>query len=694
LQTADDEGGPAHWDPLPSNQWSHLALTYDGSNATLYVNGTEVGQEPLTGQLNDDGGDLHIGGHAFFSEYFEGRIDEVRIYNIVQTGAQIQTDMNTPIGAAPVGVVAQQRRMDATADPAPTIDKLTIEGARTMDGITVASTLTPGLTTWLSTGRDGEAKVEVELAGTPAKSFKAGRVITDKRLLWSGKVTAKPGDSRVTLQVPKGKLQSGEKVRWRARVADSDTGGWTLWQNLTIQQPQSAQPPAKEKASDGPLPSRDPGTKQKATPTSASTASLAETMGPLTGTQAVQAAVKPFNYDRIDKQGDCQLSRQESLAKWRWIKNSFNVCFTGRIGETFTVNGISTGKAWSARFSIVVHTYVGHAAGTANPTAARGEAGIHSRQMKAWIKIDEFYPNGFEDAAGRPVKIGLQNDGGCFADKKIIAEDIGDWIRGADRLITLTSPEAWFPAPDRKGFCGIRPAVSYPETDDLTKQFAWLSPDRVEFRCDSSPRILNHTGGCVVWSSRPVWHLDGNLPATPDPRTGKMTGVNQTAAHIWKALYDPDDTVPLAPDGKRIPGRYNANDPGCASVYTGCLTRAEGDRKDPNTVPGKNDEARKKVCKLAPVPSGLGIDSCDEYPFASTHEGAASAGYNISVAIVECRDNTTAGAFLNGWYDRQRILEKDPFWVDVTKKGDEVPDHVPPPDIAQVDTSGFGESCN
>ncbi|MEW1839524.1 NucA/NucB deoxyribonuclease domain-containing protein [Nonomuraea angiospora] len=79
------------------------------------------------------------------------------------------------------------------------------------------------------------------------------------------------------------------------------------------------------------------------------------------------------------------------------------------------------------------------------------------------------------------------------------------------------------------------------------------------------------------------------------------------------------------------------------------------------------------------MPSGLQKTSCDEYPFASTHEGAAFAGYNISVAIVECKYNNAAGALLNGWYDRHRILEKDPFWVDATKKGDTPPENVPPP---------------
>ena len=41
----------------------------------------QIGQEPLTGELVDDGGDLRIGGNSLWSEYFNGLIDEVRIYN-------------------------------------------------------------------------------------------------------------------------------------------------------------------------------------------------------------------------------------------------------------------------------------------------------------------------------------------------------------------------------------------------------------------------------------------------------------------------------------------------------------------------------------------------------------------------------------------------------------------------------------
>jgi hypothetical protein len=414
-------------------------------------------------------------------------------------------------------------------------------------------------------------------------------------------------------------------------------------------------------------------------------------MSPLASTQGVQAASETFPYERIDGQDPCQLSRDQSEATWRWIKNSFNVCFTGVIGETYTKNDVPTGKAWSARVSIVIHTYVGHKKDASNPDAARGEAGIHSRQMKAWIKVDQFYPNGFPEAAGRPVQIRLSHDGGCFADKNFITEDIGNWIRGADRLITLTSPKDWFPAPNHMGYCGVQPSVFYPETDDFNKQYGWLSPDRVEFRCDSSSNIKLYTGGCIVWSSRPVWHLDGNRPPKLDAESGRMIGVDQTAKHIWTALYEWEDTVPASDRDKKIPGRYSKNDPGCISTFTRCLTRAEGNRKDPQTVPGQNEAARLKICKLAPVPNGLFWPSCDEYPFASTHQGAAFAGYDISVKIVECKDNTTAGGLLNSWYDRHRVLDGDPFWVDATKKGDTPPEHVPPPDLKEVDTTGFGE---
>jgi len=41
---------------------------------------------------------LQIGGDNFWGQFFAGMIDEVRVYNIALSQAQIQSDMNTPIG--------------------------------------------------------------------------------------------------------------------------------------------------------------------------------------------------------------------------------------------------------------------------------------------------------------------------------------------------------------------------------------------------------------------------------------------------------------------------------------------------------------------------------------------------------------------------------------------------------------------
>jgi hypothetical protein len=79
------------------NTWTHLASTYDGAMLRLYVNGVEVGNRALPGSILPSDGPLRIGGNSIWGEYFQGRIDEVRIYNRALSTAEIQEDMNTPL---------------------------------------------------------------------------------------------------------------------------------------------------------------------------------------------------------------------------------------------------------------------------------------------------------------------------------------------------------------------------------------------------------------------------------------------------------------------------------------------------------------------------------------------------------------------------------------------------------------------
>ena len=84
---------------LPTNTWSHLAGTYDGTTLRLYVNGVQVASAAYSGTIGTSSGPLRIGGNSLWGEYFQGAIDEVRIYNRALTALEIQTDMNLPVGA-------------------------------------------------------------------------------------------------------------------------------------------------------------------------------------------------------------------------------------------------------------------------------------------------------------------------------------------------------------------------------------------------------------------------------------------------------------------------------------------------------------------------------------------------------------------------------------------------------------------
>jgi PKD repeat protein len=86
--------------PLPLNQWSHLATTYDGQYQRLYVNGIEAAKRAQSGTIKTSAGALKIGGNSIWGEWFSGVIDEVRIYNKALAASEIQGDMNKSVASA------------------------------------------------------------------------------------------------------------------------------------------------------------------------------------------------------------------------------------------------------------------------------------------------------------------------------------------------------------------------------------------------------------------------------------------------------------------------------------------------------------------------------------------------------------------------------------------------------------------
>nr|MCS5652475.1 LamG domain-containing protein [Candidatus Neomarinimicrobiota bacterium] len=96
----------------PTAQWTHLAGTYDGSKAKLYRNGILMDEQNMTGNIEwDNVADLYIGyfNSSSSNKYFDGQIDEVRLWNTVRTGLQIKGNKSITLQGNETGLVGYWR---------------------------------------------------------------------------------------------------------------------------------------------------------------------------------------------------------------------------------------------------------------------------------------------------------------------------------------------------------------------------------------------------------------------------------------------------------------------------------------------------------------------------------------------------------------------------------------------------------
>jgi len=82
---------------IPLNAWTHLAVTYDGTMMKLYVNGVQVASKAASGTIETNSNPLRIGGNVPYGQYFEGMIDEVRVYNRALSATEIINDLSAPV---------------------------------------------------------------------------------------------------------------------------------------------------------------------------------------------------------------------------------------------------------------------------------------------------------------------------------------------------------------------------------------------------------------------------------------------------------------------------------------------------------------------------------------------------------------------------------------------------------------------
>jgi len=77
---------------LPTNEWNHTALTYDGAQALIYVNGQVDIAMDVSGEVTQSDNELRIG-RGEPAGYFMGMIDDVRLYNHALTDSELLSAM-------------------------------------------------------------------------------------------------------------------------------------------------------------------------------------------------------------------------------------------------------------------------------------------------------------------------------------------------------------------------------------------------------------------------------------------------------------------------------------------------------------------------------------------------------------------------------------------------------------------------
>ncbi len=123
----DVNGVPVSWvdnisaaSSLTLNTWYHVAATFDGAQSKIYINGVLKGTTPFNGTIANTGAyPLNIGHLADAGQpadrYFNGKMDEIRIWHRALSQTDIQANMSQHLDTALVtGLVAYWRMNNGT----------------------------------------------------------------------------------------------------------------------------------------------------------------------------------------------------------------------------------------------------------------------------------------------------------------------------------------------------------------------------------------------------------------------------------------------------------------------------------------------------------------------------------------------------------------------------------------------------
>lgn len=178
---------------VQTNEWTHVAGTYDGSDVKGYIDGTEFQLDTATGPMDDDNGTLYIGQRDVGSSLFDGVMSDLRIYNRALSASEIQTLYEW--GAAGLGSIPEQDeggisyyKLDGSATDSWGDNNGTINGAtEDSDGIRNSSYVFDGDNDYITIPYD--STIDFDSADFSVSVWVKTNTSTNGRILHQGNAT-------------------------------------------------------------------------------------------------------------------------------------------------------------------------------------------------------------------------------------------------------------------------------------------------------------------------------------------------------------------------------------------------------------------------------------------------------------------------------------------------------------------------
>ncbi|WP_416901302.1 hypothetical protein [Micromonospora echinospora] len=293
-----------------------------------------------------------------------------------------------------------------------------------------------------------------------------------------------------------------------------------------------------------------------------------------------------------------------------------------------------------------------------------------TRQVDFTLTFDNWEPLGGQERETTPMRVSLSGCGSfvsCNPTTGEFTQPLGSWAAAPFWQATMTSVNN----------TGIGPQYLVNSTVNLSMAITplthnidpWVENNMTtgQVRFDSAGAVAGKHNGTVFSDFIPTWDLVAIARAD-----NNEDGVRESIQHIDDALHHVERTFPSFV-GKSPPGEYNPS--------LGANQRPLHRILDSNAIDQNRDYAGK-VCKDvwgdgAATPNL----NCDEYPMASTKEGAytgssASDGnpdgwrtWHGSARLIGEVDNQDSGRkyLNNGFYQPNRILDNDAFFVAINR---------------------------